>query len=204
MLISTTHTDADGHYSFEVEAYSYTVLIALSNFTGEGGGTLGGYTPTTPEQCTEQIIDDNVLTCDFGYSRPGAVGDRVWYDANGNGVQDAGEPGINGVVVAARRRRTTSSRPTTTHGRRHLLVHQPAAGTYTVRVDATYLPGGRPPPTTSTAWLRPMRRPSPSSAARTAPTSTSATAAPLRSATGSGTTPTATASRTLARPASTA
>jgi hypothetical protein len=27
------------------------------------------------------------------------IGNFVWYDANGNGIQDAGEPGINGVVV---------------------------------------------------------------------------------------------------------
>ena len=38
---------------------------------------------------------------DFGY-RPsglGWIGDRVWTDTNANGVQDAGETGINGVVV---------------------------------------------------------------------------------------------------------
>ncbi|MFJ3959244.1 SdrD B-like domain-containing protein, partial [Arthrobacter sp. NPDC090010] len=29
----------------------------------------------------------------------GAIGDRVWNDANGNGVQDAGEAGIQGVMV---------------------------------------------------------------------------------------------------------
>lgn len=27
------------------------------------------------------------------------VGDRVWHDLNGNGIQDAGEPGLGGVVV---------------------------------------------------------------------------------------------------------
>jgi uncharacterized repeat protein (TIGR01451 family) len=29
-----------------------------------------------------------------------SVGDRVWFDANGNGLQDAGEPGIAGVSVS--------------------------------------------------------------------------------------------------------
>ena len=28
-----------------------------------------------------------------------ALGDRVWIDANGNGLQDAGEPGINGITI---------------------------------------------------------------------------------------------------------
>src|SRR5262245_21480850 len=35
----------------------------------------------------------DALACRLG------IGDRVWYDANGNGIQDAGEPGINGVKV---------------------------------------------------------------------------------------------------------
>src|ERR1035438_9328873 len=30
---------------------------------------------------------------------PGAIGDFVWLDTNQNGVQDAGEPGLNGVTV---------------------------------------------------------------------------------------------------------
>ena len=31
---------------------------------------------------------------------PVSVGDRVWFDQSGNGVQDPGEPGVDGVVVA--------------------------------------------------------------------------------------------------------
>ncbi len=30
---------------------------------------------------------------------PATVGDRVWYDTNGNGLQDTGEPDVSGVVV---------------------------------------------------------------------------------------------------------
>ena len=29
-----------------------------------------------------------------------AIGDRVWLDANGNGIQDTGEPGVGGVAVS--------------------------------------------------------------------------------------------------------
>ena len=39
-------------------------------------------------------------TADFGYYvRPAAVGNFVWNDLNANGIQDAGEPGLNGVEV---------------------------------------------------------------------------------------------------------
>ena len=34
------------------------------------------------------------LTLDFGFVQPVFVGDFVWSDTNGDGIQDAGEPGI--------------------------------------------------------------------------------------------------------------
>jgi len=36
---------------------------------------------------------------DFGVNYSGTIGDRVWLDANGDGVQDTGEPGLAGVTV---------------------------------------------------------------------------------------------------------
>lgn len=42
--------------------------------------------------------DSQDLTIDFGYRLPpAALGDFVWEDKNGNGVQEDGEPGIDGV-----------------------------------------------------------------------------------------------------------
>ena len=38
-------------------------------------------------------------TADFGYTQPGAIGDYVWYDANGDGIQDVFEPGIGNVTL---------------------------------------------------------------------------------------------------------
>ena len=42
---------------------------------------------------------DSNLTVDAGAYRPASLGDFVWDDLNGNGKQDAGEPGINGVTA---------------------------------------------------------------------------------------------------------
>ena len=36
---------------------------------------------------------------DFGYVTTGSIGNFVWLDLNGDGVQDASEPGIPGIVV---------------------------------------------------------------------------------------------------------
>ncbi len=145
VLIAQTHTDADGHYSFGVEAFPYTVKIDASNYSTAENGPLVGYHPTTPEQCQATITNDNILTCDFGYTRPAVIGDRVWNDFNGNGVQDPGEPGIFGVPVNLfdSGGNLVASDTTDPDGMYH-LVNVPA-GTYTVRVDDSALPGGLTP-----------------------------------------------------------
>ena len=39
------------------------------------------------------------LTLDMALCGNAYIGDFVWNDLNGNGIQDAGEPGINGQTV---------------------------------------------------------------------------------------------------------
>ncbi|MCL6484678.1 MAG: carboxypeptidase regulatory-like domain-containing protein, partial [Janthinobacterium lividum] len=41
----------------------------------------------------------NYKDLDAGLYKTAAIGDRVWFDANGNGTQDAGEAGMSGVKV---------------------------------------------------------------------------------------------------------
>ena len=43
---------------------------------------------------------ENNPTIDFGYYQKGSIGDFVWNDLNGNGIQDSGEPGIQGVTLS--------------------------------------------------------------------------------------------------------
>ncbi|RYZ14385.1 MAG: hypothetical protein EOP49_53710, partial [Sphingobacteriales bacterium] len=43
------------------------------------------------------FIDDILITSPTSCPQLGAIGDYVWKDVNGNGKQDAGEPGIAGV-----------------------------------------------------------------------------------------------------------
>ena len=85
-------------------------------------GVLTGYVVTTYP--VDQTSDNNNkrqpygvtlplggvnLTADFGYTQPGAIGDFVWYDTNGDAIQDIadpqdptlpGEKGIANVVMA--------------------------------------------------------------------------------------------------------
>jgi hypothetical protein len=138
MVIGSTTTDANGKYTFNVPVGTFTVRVAASN--SAPGGALDGYIATTPEQRTDTVTDDNVLTYDFGYQGTGSVGDRVWLDTNANGSQDTGETGLNGVTVQLLDGSGNVIATTTTGGDGNYTFTHLAPGTYTVSVDETTLP----------------------------------------------------------------
>lgn len=49
--------------------------------------------------CTGYLSGETDLTIDAGIFVPVALGDFVWLDFNGNGLQDLGEPGAPGAIV---------------------------------------------------------------------------------------------------------
>ena len=79
---------------------------------------------------------------DFGYRYTGSIGDRIWLDANANGVQDAGEAGINGVTVELLDNAGSVVATATTSGDGSYTFNNLAGGNYTVRVVASSLPTG--------------------------------------------------------------
>ncbi|HYK79160.1 MAG TPA: SdrD B-like domain-containing protein, partial [Micropepsaceae bacterium] len=56
-------------------------------------------TVTPPNGFTDSNSGNNSSTDTDNVVRPAALGDFVWNDANGNGIQDSGESGIAGVTV---------------------------------------------------------------------------------------------------------
>jgi LPXTG-site transpeptidase (sortase) family protein len=74
------------------------------------------------------------------------IGDRVWNDVNGNGVQDPGEPGIQNVRVFIDLDNDDSydvGEPTDlTNSSGNYSIAGLSAGTYSVRIDMTTLPAG--------------------------------------------------------------
>jgi hypothetical protein len=69
----------------------------------------------------------------------GSIGDFVWNDLNGNGIQDTGEPGIAGVTVTLETGSGASFQSVTDAEGAYLFGNL-CAGTYTVEVDETTVP----------------------------------------------------------------
>ena len=170
----TTYTDANGGYLFDglppSNGAGYTITVfppAGLNQTYDENG-LG--TPNTT--VTVLAAGDEHLTADFGYNwatptetnNPpngalGAIGDRVWIDADGDGMQDPGEAGIPGVTVTLYSDpdgdgiyNTVRSGTTTTDAAGNYIFDGLAAGGYVVQ---DYPAGGpMPRPATPTdSWI---------------------------------------------------
>ncbi|VTU00006.1 repeat domain protein : Cna B domain protein OS=Herpetosiphon aurantiacus (strain ATCC 23779 / DSM 785) GN=Haur_1649 PE=4 SV=1: Cna_B: CarboxypepD_reg: DUF11: Cna_B: Cna_B: CarboxypepD_reg: Cna_B: Cna_B [Gemmataceae bacterium] len=109
-----TTTDSTGRYLFEnLAPGTYSVEVDGTNFDA---GALEGYAATAQDAGADDSDDsddpdgtattpatlasgEEDLTLDFGYYRPVTVGDFVWSDLDGDGIQDSGEPGIEGVTL---------------------------------------------------------------------------------------------------------
>jgi uncharacterized repeat protein (TIGR01451 family) len=100
-LITTTTTDANGHYYFPgLVAGTYVVKVvqpANTTQTGDPDGTFDNQ---------HQVVlgnDQQYLTADFGYQPAGAgvIGDLVFEDVGNDGVFTSGsDSGISGVTVS--------------------------------------------------------------------------------------------------------
>lgn len=96
------------------------------------GGLPAGATQTNANGTTDQP------RMDFGFVLPiYALGNRIWFDTNNNGVLDAGELPIDGVAVELLNAANTVIGSTTTAGGGYYLFDNLPAGTYKVRVAAS-------------------------------------------------------------------
>ncbi len=91
---ATAVSTAGGAYQFAYLAPGpYRVAIEAADLP------TGGAFTTASSYAVSLVAAENHTTSDFGLRWSGAIGDLVFADYNGNGVADAGEPGIAGAVV---------------------------------------------------------------------------------------------------------
>jgi hypothetical protein len=104
--ITTTLTDANGHYLFDfLTAGDYLVEVGAPSCYRAAPCNVGG-DDTIDNDCSPVLVSlaagQHDHTIDFGYQRVGAaqIGDFVWNDLDADGIQDPGEPGIEMAEVS--------------------------------------------------------------------------------------------------------
>ena len=143
----TATTDEKGAYQFVgLAPASYRVVIVDPD-----KGDLAGLIPTqayTGRGATEAavtITNASVQGVDFGLLAPATIGDRVWYDEDGNGA-DNGEPGAPNVTVILKDTNGVELARTTTDSDGRYRFTGLIPGTYTVDIE---VPAGYNAATTS-------------------------------------------------------
>lgn len=181
VVIATTYTDADGGYIFSnFPPATYTVEIDTSTLPS-GLAANPTYDPDAAcpgagcDGATTVIITagEEHMTADWGYNwatkttitdppqgAEGAIGDRVWSDYDGDGIQDPGEPGLEGVSVTIYHDpdddgvydtaytgavdgngAPIGTGTTTTDANGNYIFDALPTGAYVIKVDETTLPG---------------------------------------------------------------
>ena len=102
-IIDSTITDENGEYHFTVIAGDYKVSFERIEGFEVSPANRGGDDAIDSDGLVSNIVSlapgEENLTIDNGFFQKAALGDFVWEDANANGIQDAGELGVQGVTV---------------------------------------------------------------------------------------------------------
>ena len=105
--VATTTSDSNGYYEFDGlspgnysiqvtpdEGYSFSPVVDGGNQVSQVEDQPYGTSPQV-----ELTIGTQEDTWNVGLIQPVSVGNKVWNDSNGNGIQDAGESGMPGVTA---------------------------------------------------------------------------------------------------------
>ena len=146
-ILKSATTDATGNYlftdlepgkSYAVQFVAPTGYVFTAQNTGSDDAADSDADASGKTVCTDLAAGETDLTWDAGLYLPAAsLGDRVWIDANKNGVQDAGESGFGGVVVKLIDCSTkVVLKTTTTAANGYYLFTDLVPGSYAVQFEA--------------------------------------------------------------------
>lgn len=148
-VVQSTTTGADGRYSFTVTPGTYSVAVVKPAGYQITGQDLGGNEATDSDinaagqsGLVSLVSGQNNPDVDAGLYRLAELGDRVWYDNNANGVQDAGEAGVQGVRVFLLDAAGNVVSSQTTDAAGNYLFSGLKPGSYSVQFEKATLPAG--------------------------------------------------------------
>lgn len=148
---ATTVTDVFGNYIFNNLPATASGAAYLAGFV-----LPSGYSFVSPNSGSDDFKDSDANTFAGGYTGlyflkqgqrnmsvdaglvqtspagTASLGDKVWYDADADGIQDAGETGVSGVTVTLYNNAGTAIATTTTDANGSYLFANLAAGDYSV------------------------------------------------------------------------
>ena len=136
-LLTTNITDSEGEYLFK-NLFAGTYTVDVDDSTLPDGLDLT--TPPEPRVVALGGGEQN-LDVDFGYMCTGIIGDYVWLDENGDGIQDGTESGLSGVTVELNIGDELIATNVTDSTGEYLFIDL-CDGTYTVDVDDSTLLDG--------------------------------------------------------------
>ncbi|MEZ5371684.1 MAG: SdrD B-like domain-containing protein [Microthrixaceae bacterium] len=150
-VVATQLTEADGAYLFEnLVPGGYRIVVTPPAGYGLSpraqGSDLTKDSDVSPTSGSSAVVTlapgEDRTDLDAGVFRAVSVGDRLWIDLDGDGVQDSGESGIDGVTVELLNAGGDVVAIDETDSNGNYLFDGLVAGTYTVRVKADTLPSG--------------------------------------------------------------
>jgi uncharacterized repeat protein (TIGR01451 family) len=109
-LLDSTVTNTNGLYQFtDLATADYILKFVKPNGFAPSPQNAGGPGSEEVDSDADPITgrtgiispapSEVDLSWDAGFYRPVTLGDTIWIDVNRNGIQDGGEPGLNGVTV---------------------------------------------------------------------------------------------------------
>lgn len=145
-VVQTKFTDQYGYYLFNNLVPGEYLLDFSQNseayFTAKNQGSNTAidsdvHQNTGQTSCFSVQSGSTNLTMDAGLLKVASVGDFVWEDINGNGIQDSGEPGIAGILMKLFKVNTNGTvlyAETTTNASGNYLFQNLPAGTYHIKI----------------------------------------------------------------------
>jgi len=144
-IFRTTSTNLNGQYLFTnvLSGADYEVIFSPATLPAGDFFTKPNVFPDTLDSdvvnfatgqtsCFNVPYGQNHLDADAGLYATHCIGDYVWFDANFNGLQDAGEPGVSGIPVTLRFSNGSIAGSTVTNGTGYYLFCGLFPDNYTV------------------------------------------------------------------------